>query len=125
MGPEVDQWLTAGRAAYGAVLLLAPQGVLSSLAGQPCDRPTMVVARVLGLRELAQAAVLRSHPGRDWQLAGAGVDALHGASMVALAAKGARRYRRLALANARTAGLLALSCLVAGVPSARTDPGRR
>src|SRR5450755_502709 len=100
MGPELGRWLTAGRAGYGAVLALAPASVLSSLAGQPCDRPTLIVARVLGWRELAQAAVLRSHPGREWQLAGAGVDALHGASMLALAAVGDRRHRPLALANA-------------------------
>ncbi len=112
MARELGRWLTAWRAGYGAVLLLAPGRVLSSLARQPCDRPTMLVARVLGLRELAQAGVLRSHPGRDWQLAGAGVDALHGASMLALATVGGRRYRKLAVANARTAGLLALTCLV-------------
>ncbi len=110
--PALARWVTAGRAGYGAVLLLAPQGTLAWLSGQPCDPTTIRVARVLGLRELAQAAVLRSHSGRGWQLAGAGVDALHGASMLAVAAAGKRRYRTLALANARTAGLLALTCLV-------------
>jgi len=41
---------------------------------------------VLGAREIVQAAVLTVRPGHAWQLGGAVVDALHGASMLALAA---------------------------------------
>jgi hypothetical protein len=111
MGPERGRWLTAGRAGYGAVLLLAPPGVLARLAGEACDEATVRVARVLGAREIVQAAILTARPGHGWQLGGAVVDVLHGASMLALAAA-SPRYRRLALGNARTAGVLALTCVV-------------
>jgi hypothetical protein len=110
MAPDFGGLCIAARAGYGAVLLLAPRGVLSQFSGVPCDEAAVRVARVLGVREVLQAAVLYARRGREWQLGGAVVDVLHGASMLALAAA-SPRYRRLALGNARDAGILALSCV--------------
>ena len=77
-------WLFALRSLYGAVLLLAPARALATLTRAPVDRPAANVARVLGARELVQAELVRRHPGRAAQLASAGVDGLHAATMFAL-----------------------------------------
>ncbi len=73
------------RCIYGAMLLLAPRRALAELAGAPVDTPATIVARVLGARELAQAELVRRHPGRAAQLTSAGVDGIHAATMFALA----------------------------------------
>jgi hypothetical protein len=73
------------------------------------------VARVLGARHLVQAAVLTTHPRPGWRLAGAAVDGVHAASMVALARWSERPlHRRLAARNARTAAMLGLAECAAG-----------
>ncbi|MGO9820573.1 MAG: hypothetical protein ACLPTJ_07975 [Solirubrobacteraceae bacterium] len=105
-------WLFALRSLYGAVLLLAPARALATLTRAPVDRPAANVARVLGARELVQAELVRRHPGRAAQLASAGVDGLHAATMFALAAANGGR-RRLALRNGVTATALALASVAA------------
>ncbi len=110
-------WLVTIRSAYGAVLLLTPSPGLAVLAGSPVDRGALVVARILGTRELVQSALTGRHPTRKRLLAGAGVDTLHAASMLALARLD-DRHRRLALHNAATATLLA----TASVAGAATTP---
>src|SRR5947209_18128410 len=98
--------LGATRAAYGIALLAAPRRAL----GGPrlgADEPGAVVfARLLGTRQLAEAALLARHPARRLLLAGAAVDAAHAASMLALCALSPRR-RRLAVASAASGALLA------------------
>lgn len=90
-------------------------------AGDGAAPPAWIV-RVLGARMAAQAALVRwiagHRPGdRPRALrAGAVVDGLHGASMVAAAAVWPR-YRRSALTSA---GLAFLSCAVAVGASTRT-----
>ena len=108
----MNRSLFAVRCAYGAALVLAPSKALSTVAGAPIDRRALVAARVLGVRELVQAELVRRHPSRAGQLASAGVDGLHAASMFALAA-GDRGRRRLALHNGATATALALASLAA------------
>ncbi len=108
--------LTLTRLAYGAVLLLAPTALLARLTRFGLDRRARLVARVLGVRELLQAELVRRRPTRGRQLAGAGVDAVHAASMIALARADQGR-RRAALHNAASAVLLALGGL-AGARSA-------
>lgn len=112
--------LEAARAVYGAGLLLAPRRALVAGLRSSLDTPTVGVARVLGFRQLAQAAVLATHPGPRWRLAGAAVDGLHAASMVALA-RWSRQpvHRRLAAGNARSAGVLAVAECAAGAWSGR------
>jgi hypothetical protein len=89
----------------GGALLVAPRRLLLGL-GVPPDGATLVAARVLGARHLAQAAALRRRRDRAAVGLGATTDVLHGASMLALA-RLSRPHRRAALASAIAAGTLA------------------
>jgi hypothetical protein len=89
----------------GAALLVAPRRLLRGL-GVPQDGVTLVAARVLGVRHLAQAATLRRRQDRAAVGLGATTDMLHGASMLALA-RLSRPHRRAALASAVAAATLA------------------
>jgi len=102
--------LTAIRACWGAALLIAPGAVLGALAHQQIDRPARAFARILGARDLVQAATIARRPTRGWILGGAAVDATHATTMVALAWMLPDR-RRLALTNAVTAGAFAAAGL--------------
>lgn len=88
-------WIRAG---WGAVLLIAPHGVARTPAG-PLDARTILIARILGVRQLVQAAA--TAPGSSYRLrvASTGVDIVHAASMLGLAAIDVR-HRRPALADA-------------------------
>ncbi len=110
----VRRSLLAARMVYGAGLLLAPARVLATVARMPLDREVMVVARVLGARQLIQAAALGGSPGPRKLLAGALVDGLHSASMVAAACWSPQAaHRRLAARDARSAAVLAVAGIVA------------
>ena len=102
------------RGGCGFTLLIRPGAVLQRL-GVPTDGRSCVVARVLGCRHLVQAIVLLIWPARRIQIVGAGVDVLHGASMVGLAildpphrkaastsAAGAAAWTALAVISIRT-----------------------
>lgn len=102
------------RVAWGAALLLAPDRVLRALPHGQIDRPALAFARVLGVRDLVQAAVIARRPTRGRILAGAAVDATHATTMVALALIRPDR-RKLALTNVTTASAFA----VAGLRRAR------
>lgn len=79
----------------------------------PLDAETVLVARVLGARQLAQTACVRTRSRRAL-LAGAAVDAAHAASMLGLSAGSSRAaHRTLARRNARTAVLLAAAGVAA------------
>ena len=84
-------WLvTLARAGYGGALIGVP-GLLIGLTGQRPGARACGVARVLGVRHLAQAgitaATLLGDPGASVVLGGgAAVDLLHATSMVALGA---------------------------------------
>ncbi len=75
-------------------------------SGEPADRVSAVVARVLGLRHLAQALIIDRAGTRNWLLLGAAIDATHALSMVGLAVV-SRERRRLAALDAALAGGLA------------------
>ncbi len=105
------------RVAWGAALLLAPGRVLRALPHQQIDRRARVFARVLGARDVAQAALIARRPTRGWILAGVAVDATHATTMVALALLRPGR-RKLALANLMTASAFA----IAGVHQATGRP---
>jgi len=106
--------VTVIRAIGGAVLLLAPDAILREVPHQQIDRSTRVFSRILGVRHLAQAAMVSSRGGRAssrrWILIGAAVDAVHAATMAALALL-RPSCRRLALTNATTACTLAAAGL--------------
>lgn len=97
--------LTAARVLYGVVLLGFPRTLVSDLGGRREDRAVRVIARLLGVRHLVEAAVVERHHSRSWILADATVDGAHAGTMLAVAAVD-RRRRRLALTNALVAGAL-------------------
>lgn len=103
-------FLSFVRAVWGGALLLAPDRALG-FPSAPA-REIRLVVRVLGVRQLAEAAVLaREHrkvPPR-WPIA---VDLLHAASMLVVAAV-RPRLRREALRSVALAGALAGSSALA------------
>lgn len=72
---------------------------------RPASGAEIVLLRVLGARQVLQA-VVASRTG--WRTLSAGVDLLHGASMLALAAAAPRRLGAVALRQAATAAALLL-----------------
>jgi hypothetical protein len=122
----VTRALTELRAAFGAFLLLAPRQWLEPLSGRPLDRVGLGVCRLLGARQLLQAALAGRRPTRRAELEGAAVDAAHAASMLALGALRPPR-RTFARRNAVAGSVLALAGATAALatPSTRTDPVRR
>jgi hypothetical protein len=74
------------RAGYGAALVCAPGPMIGVVTGQPPSRRARQVARILGVRHLAQAAITALNPGPEVVALGVIVDLLHAASMFAFAA---------------------------------------
>jgi hypothetical protein len=87
------------RAGYGLALLCVPGRLITAATGRPASARARAVARVLGVRHLAQAAVCGTLPVRGLLAAGALADSLHAASMLALASSDAQ-LRRAVLADA-------------------------
>ncbi len=98
--------LAAAQCLTGTVMLGWPQPVGRAVGGAPGRAPAGWVVRVLGIRILVQGVILIARPSRAVALASAGIDAVHGLSMLAVAA-GGRRYRRAALSSAAAAALSA------------------
>ena len=99
------------RIGFGLVELCAPGPLYRRLTGSEPDRTARVVIRVLGARHVVQGLVLL-RAGRTAHRLGAGVDLLHGLSMVGLAAVDERR-RAGAHASAIAAFTWSLAELVA------------
>jgi len=91
------------RVGWGMVLLLAPRPVMRRVHHVRADRAGVVVARVLGVRQVGQGLVSAVWPESDVLVVGVGVDAVHSASMVGLAAVDRGRARG-ALTDAVLAG---------------------
>ncbi len=91
--PISPRLVASVRVGWGAVLLVAPRPVLAGVHHVRVDRASLVVARVLGARQVAQGVVTVARP--DPTVAGLGVvvDVLHAASMVGLAAVDRGRAR--------------------------------
>jgi hypothetical protein len=100
-------WLPAlARGAYGVTLCSVP-GLLIGLAGGPASDPrARAVARILGARHIAQAGLSVLRPDPALLALGAGADALHAASMAALALADTP-YRRIAGTDALVAAAFA------------------
>lgn len=94
------------RAGWGGVLLLAPRMVLETIQHGNVDRKSVLVARILGLRHLTQAALSGVGPSPQVLAMGVWVDTAHSAIAVALAAV-KRTRARAALTDAAVAGLWA------------------
>ena len=112
------QVITVARAGWAAALLLAPERVLG-VGGQP-SIPTaaVVVARVLGARQLLQSALTAAAPTGSLLGVGAAVDALHAGTDVGLAAV-SPRWRRIALIDAVLAATFAAAGWSAGGGNSR------
>jgi hypothetical protein len=76
--------------------------------GQTPSRRASRVARVLGIRHLAQAAITAWAPGPEVVAAGAVIDFLHAVSELAFAAR-YKSLRRAELADALVAAALAVA----------------
>jgi hypothetical protein len=106
------------RGAYGAALCAAPGALIGLAGGPPASPQSRAVARVLGIRQLAQAAAygvalaprIRPQDRAALLSLGAVVDVLHATSMVGLAVADAPR-RRLGLTDAAVAFAFAVSAL--------------
>ncbi len=107
------------RAGYGAALLCSPAPLIRACTRRTASPRARTVARVLGGRHLAQAALLTG-AGTDplWLAGSAAVDIAHALSMAALAAAD-RRVRAAALADALIAAAFAAAGL-AGAAACRT-----
>jgi hypothetical protein len=97
--PPAAQRLQLARAGYGVALVMAPGLVTYLATGRFPGRRGRRVAQLLGARHLVQAAVTAFVPSPDVFALGAEADALHAASMVALAAAD-RSARHAALTDA-------------------------
>jgi hypothetical protein len=96
------------RAGYGAALLCAPGPMIGVVTGLPPSRRARQIARILGVRHLAQAAVTALNPGPEVVALGVVVDLLHAASMFAFAAV-VPDLRRAEVADALAATALAVA----------------
>jgi len=106
------RWFATARGAYGAALLCAPGPLTSAAAGRPASTGVRATARVLGARQLLQAAVTGAGASPAVLALGAATDLVHAASMLGLALAG-RRWRRAALLDAVLATALAAAGAVA------------
>lgn len=102
------------RAGYGGLLVLAPGAVGRLGRRESIDERTRRVARILGARHLAQAAVSSRAGGYPVLALGAALDLLHASSMGVLGVLD-RSHRRTATLDA----LIAASFAVAGLLAAR------
>ena len=105
------------RTIAGGALLFAPRRIVGSLPGRRSDPLTLTAARVIGARDLVEAAMLGNRPTRRRVRIGAGIDAIHSATMVAVAVA-SPKYRAPALSSAL--GALALAGAGAWVAATRT-----
>lgn len=115
-------WLVTGaltllRAGYGVGLVCAPRWLLRVAGDAEPSGRACGVARVLGVRHLAQAVLTTAarcaNPASRAPVAcGAGVDLLHASTMVGLAAVD-REARRVALVDAGVESTLGLAGIVA------------
>lgn len=94
--------LTLTRAAWGAALVVAPQRVIRATGHRQPPEHAVVVARLLGLRHLGQAAAAADIGTPVTGALSAAVDAIHAVTAAALAAADSS-WRRLAALDAALA----------------------
>jgi hypothetical protein len=112
--------LTAVRAAWGLALLAAPARVLSAVERAEHTRAQRVVVRILGARNVFQAAVVAVVGGRAIREEGAVVDGIHVLTSLGMAAA-SPRWRRLALTDAAIAAGLAVAGARAAAAARRAE----
>jgi hypothetical protein len=102
------QATAAARAGWAGVLLLGADRVMAMGGRPPIPAAAIAVARVLGARQLVQAALTAVAPTGSVAGLGALVDGLHAGTNLGLAAL-SPRWRRLALTDAVIAAGFAVS----------------
>lgn len=122
---DTARLVAAARGGWAVFLLVCPDRPIGALTGVRLTGRDRRVLRVLGTRELVQAAVSLLHPSHRVLAAGSAVDALHAASCLGLAAVDAR-WRRGGLLGALDAAAFA-SAGYAGArrPGVTASAGRR
>jgi hypothetical protein len=88
--------IAAAQAAGAAVLALAPEQALRLCGEDRRNAPPAWIVRLLGARQLIQAAVQFAEPTPHVASLGAAADAAHAVSMIPVVAF-SRRFRRAAL----------------------------
>jgi len=94
------------RGAWGVALLVVPAQIVRATGARP-DRRTLVIARLLGLRQVVQAGVSGLAPSATTLLVGAAVDIAHALTATALGAVDPRR--RIALLDGAVAATWGLA----------------
>lgn len=74
------------RAAWGGSMLFAPWWTLETLHRIEVDRKSLVIARILGARQLTQAVLSGVHPSPEVLAMGVWVDVAHAVSALGLTA---------------------------------------
>ena len=87
------RFIELGRAVWGSALLLAPDTTLTAMHGLKTDSRSIVIARVLGARQLAQAGLSGLDPSPEVLAMGVWVDVAHAATAFGLAAADRSRAR--------------------------------
>ena len=94
------------RGAWGAALLAAPDRILSAIQGVRVDTKSRVIARILGARQLSQAALSGFRPSPEVLAMGVWVDTVHALTALGLALVDCDRARA-GLTDTAIAGLWA------------------
>ncbi len=81
------------RGSWGAALLIAPDRVLQASDSGPVDTASRTVTRILGARQLVQAALSGLRPSPEVLAMGVWVDTVHALTASALALSDRRRAR--------------------------------
>jgi hypothetical protein len=92
-----------GRAGWGVALLLWPRPVLEQVHHLKVDSRSVVIARILGARQLAQALLSGIRPSPEVLAMGVWVDAVHALTALGLAVAD-RSRARAGLTDAAVAG---------------------
>ncbi|MEO7125270.1 MAG: hypothetical protein ABI382_00660 [Nakamurella sp.] len=111
-------WVRGG---FGMVLVCWPAAVVAVYSGRKGSHVDRWVARVLGVRQLAQAIGTAGLAPRPVLLLGAEVDVAHALSMLALAAC-VKSRRRAGLVDALVAGSFAVAGVVLAVRAPTDRP---
>lgn len=105
--PPFTSRLQNFRLSWGSLEVASPELVARMLRlGRPLDRSERIGLRVLGSRQVAQGIASQVRPSPETTRLGFRIDALHAASMLALAVV-SKRHRRLALVSGGIAAGLA------------------
>lgn len=121
------RWIEVIRAGWGAALLIAPRSVLTHVHHVRVDTKAVAITRILGARQLAQAALSGGNPSPEVLAMGVWVDSAHAATGVALGAVD-RSRARAALTDTAVAALWAWAGyrdLVGGVATPPDHDRRR